>query len=66
MVFCVIRAGVARTQHRPERLSGRVAPHPEGMKAEAYSYMDSLLVTANSCSAPAGPDCRGGAVAVIP
>ena len=59
MVVSVIRAGVARTQHRPERLSSRVAPRSKGMKAKAHSYVDSLLVTATSCSLPADPDRRG-------
>ena len=35
VVVGVVRAGVARTQHRRERLGGRVAPRPEGMEAEA-------------------------------
>ena len=35
VIVGVVRAGVARTQHRPERLSGRVAPGAEGMKAIA-------------------------------
>src|SRR5208282_2049841 len=35
VVVCVVRAGVARTEHQRERLSGRVAPSTEGMKAIA-------------------------------
>src|ERR1035441_7448819 len=35
VVVRVVRAGVARTKHRRERLSGRVAPGPEGMESEA-------------------------------
>ena len=35
VIVGVVRAGVARTEHRPERLSGRVAPGAEGMKAIA-------------------------------
>ena len=35
MTLGVVRAGVARTKHRPEWLSGRVAPGAEGMKAIA-------------------------------
>ena len=35
VVVGVVRAGVARTEHQRERLSGRVAPGPEGMKAVA-------------------------------
>ena len=31
----VVGAGIARPQHRRERLRGRVAPHPEGMEPEA-------------------------------
>jgi hypothetical protein len=35
VVVGIVRAGVARTEHQRERLSGRVAPGPEGMKAIA-------------------------------
>jgi hypothetical protein len=35
VIIRVVRAGVARTQHQRERLSGRVAPGAEGMKAIA-------------------------------
>src|ERR1017187_2131693 len=36
VIIGVVRAGIARTQYRPERFSGRVAPGTEGMKAEAF------------------------------
>jgi len=35
VIIGVVRAGVARAQYRPERLSGRVAPGTEGMEALA-------------------------------
>jgi hypothetical protein len=35
VVIGVVRAGVARTEHQRERLSGRVAPGPEGMEPVA-------------------------------
>jgi len=35
VIIGVVRAGVARTQHQRERLSGRVAPGAEGMKSIA-------------------------------
>ena len=35
VIIGVVRAGVARTQHQRERLSGRVAPGPEGMEPVA-------------------------------
>jgi len=35
VIIGVVRAGVARTEHQRERLSGRVAPGPEGMESIA-------------------------------
>ena len=47
-----VRAGVARTKHQRERLSGRVAPGPEGMKAIAVLVLCTWQIRSGELREP--------------
>ena len=49
VVVRIVRPGVARAQHRGERLGGGVAPHAEGMEAEAALVGGSSVLFVRVC-----------------
>ena len=52
VVVGVVRAGVARTEHQRERLSGRVAPGPEGMEAIAVLVLCTWQIRSGELREP--------------
>ena len=52
MTLGVVRAGVARTKHQRERLSGRVAPGAEGMKAIAVLVLCTWQIRSGELREP--------------